>query len=288
MKILITGATGTLGRIIINKLLDRSQVQIVGYSRDEQKQRTMPIHHNLEMVVGDVRDFNSLRRAARDCEVIGHFAALKCVDTMEANPWESVQTNIHGTQNVCEIADLEYRRVVFTSTDKACCAINVYGQSKAIGEALVQKVGGTICRYGNVLGSRGSVLATFVRSLLEKNSVNITSPEMTRFWITADEISEFIIDKLFDPEKSGVWLPEMKAAPVIMLAQAISKCLKIPTFGMNTVGLRPGEKIHETLRIDEKGHDYDMRSDNCEQFTLNEMIDRVASIVDAIHRELIR
>lgn len=282
MKILVTGATGTLGKLVVKRLLSNG-CHVVGFSRDEQKQRLMQKHQNLTMVLGDVRDLESLKLASMGCDKIAHFAALKCVDTLEENPAEAIKTNVLGTMNVCTVSKLLGLKVVFTSTDKACEPINAYGHTKALGECLVFENGGTVCRYGNVLGSRGSVVNAFVKSLKEKNEINLTHSDMTRFWITADDAADFVTDKIMHtPTHPGIYIPDILAAPVVSIGAAIATILDIKPYAINIVGIRAGEKLHETLRV-EDGDIPGMTSDLYNEYTTDELIE----MLDPVVREVV-
>jgi FlaA1/EpsC-like NDP-sugar epimerase len=277
MRFLITGATGTLGRKVIDKLLANYDHQILGISRDEQKQRTMPKHPNLKMRLADVRTMGSLWNAV-DCDLYGilHFAALKCVDTLEANPAEAIETNVIGTQNIVTLGRNKGCRVVLTSTDKAVDPINTYGHTKALAEKLVmQREGNVVCRYGNVLGSRGSVVPSFITSLLHNTTINITHPEMTRFWLTIDQAADLVIRHMLSTHAGGLAIPSVKAAKVYDVGVAIAKILGFTDYEVKTIGIRPGEKMHETL---EPG----ISSDTCEQFTEDELKDLLTPLVNDI------
>ncbi len=253
MNIFITGATGTLGREVISQLLEKTNHVLFGFSRDEQKQRTMPKTPRLTMILGDVRDRFRLTESTRNMDLIMHFAALKCVDTLEENPEESIATNIYGTENVLYAQRMnKINRVSFTSTDKAVYPINVYGMSKGASERLVlRNKNNVVARYGNVLNSRGSVIPEFIKSINETHIVGITDPEMTRFWITIQDAAKFVIESSFGRD-GGLKIPSMKSSKVTDVAKTIADILDKP-IAYNTIGIRSGEKLHESLKALHEG-----------------------------------
>jgi UDP-glucose 4-epimerase len=252
---LITGVTGTLGRVLTQKLLDRGD-RVVGISRDEQKQRSMPADEpKLRLRLADVRDPDSLRRVARsfpDFDQIFHLAALKCVDTLEHQPEEAFLTNVVGTKNVADLASETGARMILTSTDKACYPVNAYGQSKALAEKIVISRAQSFCRYGNVLGSRGSFLPLLQKSLLQGGLAHVTDPEMTRFWMTVDEAADFVIS-CADQETTQVVPDNIRACSVREMVDAVADIYGVTDYAMEVFGSRAGEKIHETLRTSEEG-----------------------------------
>jgi FlaA1/EpsC-like NDP-sugar epimerase len=275
LKVLITGATGTLGRKVINKLLERGGIEILGISRDEQKQRTMPKHSNLTMRLADIRFLDSLDSAVRTTyDVVGHFAALKCVDTLEDNPMEAILTNINGTRNVMQLTSLYPQgKLVLASTDKAVFPINTYGHTKALAEKItLQDPNNVVCRYGNVLGSRGSVVPAFIRSLKDHNCIEITDPAMTRFWLTTDQAADFVIRHMLERTSYGLAIPNIKAAKVVDVGRMIGKILGVRDFNIKTIGIRPGEKLHECLEPGVESH-------TCDQLTENELHDLLYPLV---------
>lgn len=253
MKILITGITGSLGSEVCKYLLTKTKHDIIGYSRDEQKQRLVKPNPRLTMILGDIRDKDRFLESSRGVDLIFHFAALKCVDSLEENPEESIATNILGTQNILYAQRIhKIPRVVLTSTDKAAYPVNVYGMCKAISERLVlRNSNNVVCRYGNVLASRGSVVPQFVQSIKEKGIINITDASMTRFWITLPEAAKFVIKSAFSAS-GGLKIPKMKSYPVVDLGFVVARMLETKA-DINMIGIRPGEKIHETLKTEEEG-----------------------------------
>ncbi len=274
MKVLITGATGSLGRTVLSKLLEKQFIEsITCFSRDEQKQQLLPKSDKIKPIIGDIRDPFAVHKAMQNVHLVMHFAALKCVDIMERNIHESIQTNIKGTENIFNEAHDRGTRLVFTSTDKSVAPVNVYGHCKAISERIVlQNPSNAVCRYGNVIGSRGSAIPYFIQSLKETGSVNITDPEMTRFWIHIEEAADFVISSAF-LERKGICIPKMRAAKVTRVTDALAKLLGLTNYKMNIVGVRAGEKLHEQL-------DDNLYSNNEDiQFTDEELVDKLRPIV---------
>lgn len=253
MKVLVTGITGTLGSHLLPLLLADGH-KVVGYSRDELKQSQIPAHPMLTMYLGDVRNSARLVEASRDCDLIFHLAALKRVETLEENPEEGIATNIDGTSNVLHAQRVnKIPRVVLASTDKACHPINTYGMTKAVAERLVSRnANNVICRYGNVIASRGSVIPQFVASLQKEGKIYLTHPLMTRFWIEPERAADFVWRAGFGPA-AGLRMPEIKAYPVLRMGKIIADILDTRKFEVVEIPMRPGEKIHETLRLEEEG-----------------------------------
>ena len=249
-NILITGVTGTMGSAIAESLSDNQENNILGISRDEQKQRALPLKDNIKYRICDVRDLDGMVRICNDkIDIIYHLAALKCVDTIEYNPYEAIKTNVTGTQNVCDLARIHGAKIVFTSTDKACYPINAYGQSKALAEKIVmQNPRHVVCRYGNVLGSRGSILSPLITSLKDLNKAYLTHNKMTRFWMPQDTVRDFIIACGDTDIGGGLLIPQdIKSSYVSDLIHCVAKILRIYNYDVNEIGVRPGEKFHEVL-----------------------------------------
>lgn len=279
MKVLITGITGTLGQAVM-KLALADGHEVVGVSRDEQKQRAIPSHPGLKLLLADVRDLEAMTRASVGCDVIFHFAALKCVDTLEHQPAEAYKTNVIGTQNILTAQEVNgVKRVVLSSTDKAAYSINAYGHSKAMAEKLVlQNPNNIVTRYGNVLASRGSVIPQFVKSLRSDGLVKITHPEMTRFFLRIEDAAAFVY-KVARDDKGGLKIPTMKACKMTALAAAMADVIGLDKFGTQVIGIRPGEKIHECLMMAHEG--VDIYSNTSVQFDHAELMDLIAPIVAA-------
>lgn len=258
MKYLIVGGTGTLGRALTKALLKSSETQsIVCFSRDELKQKELSSAFNdprLRCVLGDIRDFDSLVRVMSGIDVVFHVAALKHVDTLEANPEECVKTNILGTMNVADAAIVQaVPYVIFSSTDKAESPVNVYGMSKGISEKILlnqnllqSRTKFSVYRWGNVIASRGSALSFFAKTLKEEGRAYITDLEMTRFWIRIEDAVGFMLGTY--EIAAGIMAPAtMLSSPITSMVDAISELVNVPKYETQVTGVRPGEKIHETL-----------------------------------------
>ena len=256
-QVLVTGGTGSFGREFIRTLLaDHSPERVVVYSRDELKQYEMRSElgdrDNLRFFIGDVRDRHRLTRALRGIDYVVHAAALKQVDTAEYNPFEYIATNITGSQNVVEAAlDSGVKKVVALSTDKASSPINLYGATKLVGDKLFQSANNyagtqptrfSVVRYGNVMGSRGSVVPFFKQLAESGQPLPITDPRMTRFWITLEQAVQFVISSFELMGGGEVFVPKIPSMKILDLANAIAP-------GATTVpmDIRPGEKLHEEM-----------------------------------------
>ena len=278
-RVLVTGGTGSLGRALIRGFLTGemgSPAKIVIFSRDEAKQHNMRleylqrqaatdeiIYHNsretLTFRIGDVRNYSSLLQALREADVVFHGAAMKQVPTCEYFPFEAVQTNIVGAQNLVRairenITSVEL--VIGVSTDKACKPINVMGMTKALQERILiqanMECSNTrfICvRYGNVIASRGSVIPLFLDQIRHGGPVTMTVREMTRFLLSLDQA----VDTIFAAVRSGLpgemYIPKVSSARVVDIAEVLINGRDIPIV---YVGIRPGEKVHEILVSEEE------------------------------------
>jgi UDP-N-acetylglucosamine 4,6-dehydratase/5-epimerase len=254
--ILVTGGTGSFGRKCINALLTHySPAKVIVFSRDELKQHEMRAdgftQDNLRFFVGDVRDQERLQRAMNKVDYVIHAAALKQVPTCEYNPMEAIKTNVMGTRNVIEAAlDSKVTKVLALSTDKAVNPINLYGATKLCAEKLIVQSNsyagayGTLfscVRYGNVVGSRGSVIPVFLDQR-STGKITITDERMTRFWITLDQGVQFVLNCLGQMQGGEVFIPKIPSMKLPELAQAIA-----PNCRVDYIGIRPGEKLHEIL-----------------------------------------
>lgn len=267
-SILITGGTGSFGRKFVEVMLkDFHPRRLIIFSRDELKQHEMRAdgfdHPNLRYFIGDVRDQRRLFRAMHGVDIVVHAAALKQVPACEYNPIEAILTNIMGGRNVIEAAlDAGVGRVMALSTDKAVNPINLYGATKLAAEKLfVQSnayAAGTgtrfaCVRYGNVFGSRGSVVPVFLRQR-ETGSLTITDERMTRFWLTIEQGVRFTIACIERMQGGEVFVPKIPSMKVVDLAKAIA-----PEAEIEVIGIRPGEKLHEVLiSEDEARHTLDL------------------------------
>ena len=255
--ILVTGGTGSFGKKYIETVLDRYQPKkLIVYSRDELKQfemrGTYPTEkYPINYFIGDVRDRERLYRVAHGVDIIVHAAALKQVPTAEFNPFEAVKTNIHGAQNVIEAAlENDVKKVVALSTDKACNPINLYGATKLASDKMFAAANHwqgshhtafSVVRYGNVVGSRGSVIPFFLKKK-EDGVIPITDERMTRFWITLEQGVQFVLDCLKRMHGGELFVPKIPSMRIMDLAKAIA-----PEAKTEIIGIRPGEKIHEVM-----------------------------------------
>jgi len=232
---LITGGTGTLGRALAKKL----QNPII-FSRNEANQVEMKRDFpDCEYVIGDVRDYKALREATKGVETIYHLAAIKHITICEDQPFEAIKTNVFGTANVIKAAKKNGCKVVFMSTDKAENPTCVYGATKLIGERMIEKAGFRFIRSGNIFGSSGSVIPYFIKCVKEKNQIPLTDGNMTRFWILADEICDYLINKY---EK-----PAFNSFTMFQIAEKIKWFYGDENTIITESGIRPGERMHETL-----------------------------------------
>lgn len=255
--VLVTGGTGSFGKAFIREILDHHEPRrVVIFSRDELKQFEVRNQFGddprLRWFIGDIRDRRRLERAMHGIDYVVHAAALKQVDTAEYNPFEYVATNVTGSQNVIEAAiDAGVRKVVALSTDKASSPINLYGATKLCGDRMFVSANHyaaayptrfSVVRYGNVMGSRGSVVPKFKALAEAGKPLPITDERMTRFWITLPHAVRFVIES-FDIMTGGeLYVPRIPSMRVSDLAEAVA-----PGSDQYEVGIRPGEKLHEEM-----------------------------------------
>ncbi len=258
--VLITGGTGFLGRQIVRRILSYEPQSIRLYSRDEVKHFNVKTefadHHLLRHLIGDVRDYNRLRKALKGVDIVIHAAALKRIDILEYNVEESIQTNIMGTLNVARACwDENVEKAVFISTDKACSPVNTYGSCKFIGERIFtesnynkgnSKTVFTVVRYGNVLDSTGSVIPCFVKNIKNNLPIPLTDERMTRFLITPNQAVDLIFNAIRYGVGGEVFIPNLKSFKVTDLIKVLTDQHGNDP-GITVVGIRPGEKIHEIL-----------------------------------------
>lgn len=256
--VLVTGGTGSFGKKIIKKALELGVKKIIVFSRDELKQYEMKQEfddNRLRFFIGDVRDQERLHRAFDGVDIVIHAAAMKHVDACEYNPFEAVKTNIHGAQNIIEAAiDCRVERVIALSTDKACAPVNIYGATKLASDKLFVAANSyvgdkstrfAVVRYGNVVGSRGSVVP-FFKKIKETGVLPITDVRMTRFWITLEQGVQFVLDSLDRMHGGEIFVPKIPSMKVTDLAKAIA-----PDCDIKIVGIRPGEKLHEAMIMED-------------------------------------
>ncbi|KAF0819045.1 UDP-N-acetylglucosamine 4,6-dehydratase (inverting) [Bacillus sp. ZZV12-4809] len=254
--ILITGGTGSFGKRFIKKALEHDVKKVIVFSRDELKQYEMAQEFTdprIRFFIGDVRDKDRLYRAFDGVDIVIHAAALKHVGACEYNPFEAIKTNIHGAQNIVEAAiDRGVKKVIALSTDKAASPVNLYGATKLASDKLFVAANSyagdkdtrfSVVRYGNVVGSRGSVVP-FFKKLKAQGEIElpITDERMTRFWITLDQGVQFVIDNLQRMKGGEIFIPKIPSMKVVDLAEAIA-----PECEIKIVGIRPGEKLHEAM-----------------------------------------
>ena len=255
-SVLVTGGTGSFGKTFVRTLLDETRARrIIVYSRDELKQFEMQGifsgEKRLRFFIGDVRDKPRLERALDGVQVVVHAAALKQVPAAEYNPFEAVKTNVYGAQNIIDAAiDRGVERVLALSTDKASSPINLYGATKLVSDKLFiagnAYAGGkrtrfAVVRYGNVVGSRGSVIPFFKR-VAPTGVVPITDTRMTRFWITLEQGVRFVMDSVERMQGGELFVPKIPSMRLTDLAEAVA-----PGARLEVVGIRPGEKLHEEM-----------------------------------------
>lgn len=254
-SVMVTGGTGSFGREFISLLLnsDICPRKVIVFSRDEFKQHEMREQFpddRLRFFIGDVRDLARLNMAMKKVDWVVHAAALKQVPVCEYNPDEAVKTNILGTQNVIKAAiNNRVGKVIALSTDKAVNPINLYGATKMVAEKMLinanafsnKKTAFSVVRYGNILGSRGSVVQTFMKHA-ETGEVPITDKQMTRFWWTIDKAAQFVYYRLLDMIGGEIFVPVLNSSYVKELIAVLC-----PECRIKTIGIRPGEKLHECL-----------------------------------------
>lgn len=279
-RILVTGGTGSFGQVVVKRLLSGEMGQpasITVFSRDEAKQHFMRlsyinrqaatdevIYRNFQQLlrfrIGDTRDYSSVLLALRDTDVVIHAAALKQVPTCEYFPDQAVQTNIVGAENLVRAIRSNashVETVIALSTDKACRPINVYGMTKAIMERII--IEGNMgsdtrfigVRYGNVIASRGSVIPLFEDQIANGGPVTLTDDQMTRFWLELDQSVDTVFTALREAKRGEIYVPKMPASRILDLAEVMLDGRDIP---IRTIGVRPGEKIHELLISEEEAY----------------------------------
>ena len=259
--ILVTGGTGSFGKAFIKNLLIKKYPfrRIIVFSRDELKQHQMSQteifdekkNNQLRYFLGDIRDENRVKQALKDVDYVIHAAALKQVPAAEYNPQEFIKTNVIGTQNIVNAClESNVQKAILLSTDKASSPNNLYGATKLCADKLFtsaknivgkKKISFSVVRYGNVMGSRGSVIETFLKQRL-KNEITITHPEMTRFNIFLDQAVEMVLWSLKNCKGGEIVVPKIPSFRVTDLAKSFGKNIKI-----KIIGTRPGEKIHEEM-----------------------------------------
>jgi UDP-N-acetylglucosamine 4,6-dehydratase len=259
-RIMVTGGTGSFGQAFVRRVSELVEFErIIVFSRDELKQYEMEQSFpadklgRMRFFIGDVRDLPRLDMAMRDVDYVIHAAALKQVPAAEYNPFECIRTNVFGAENVVQAAIRNrVKRVIALSTDKASNPINLYGASKLASDKIfvaanhlsgMTKVRFAVVRYGNVVGSRGSVVPLFRRLIAEgADSLPITDKRMTRFWITLRDGVDFVLSCLQMTRGGEIFVPKIPSMNIVDLARTMA-----PDVPHRIVGIRPGEKLHETM-----------------------------------------
>lgn len=279
-RVLITGGTGSLGKELVHRILYETKTygnpkRVTIFSRDEDKQYAMELEwrnmtvgtddvfyhadEKLNFHIGNVRDYESIFRAVKDADIIIHAAALKQVPIGEYYPYESIKTNVLGTQNIIRAiveSDNCVETVLAVSTDKACKPVNTYGMCKALQERLIIEANRVvpktrfICvRYGNVAASRGSVIPLFQEQIRKGGPVTITNPKMTRYFMTVETATSVVFDAICEAEAGDIYVPDLPSATVLELAETMINGRDIKA---EIIGIRPGEKNHEVLISEEE------------------------------------
>jgi len=310
-RVVVTGGTGSLGKVLVRRLLTGEvglPKQITIFSRDEAKQHQMRlayqhkraatdevIYHNFEQLlqfrIGDVRDLHSVSTVLRDADVVFNAAALKQVPSCEYFPFEAVQTNIIGAENIIRAIrehNLEVETVVGVSTDKACKPVNVMGMTKALQERLfvranldIPNTRFVIVRYGNVLASRGSVIPLFHEQIRHGGPVTITTTDMTRFLLSLEDAVDTIFAAVREGAPGETFIPRVPSAKVTDIAAALIEDREIATI---VTGVRPGEKVHEILISEEEANRASPRGD---YYAIQPMLPELAKqpAQDTLNRE---
>ena len=261
--LLITGGTGSFGRVVLKKFLDTNIKEIRIFSRDELKQDEMRKYYKndkLKFYIGDVRDRESVDDAMRGVDYVFHAAALKQVPTCEFYPIQAVKTNIIGTENVLNSAiSFGVEKVIALSTDKAVYPINSMGISKAMMERVIVAKGRNVertmiacTRYGNVMASRGSVIPLFINQIKQGIAITITDPNMTRFMMSLDQAVELVLFAFENGSSGDIFVQKAPAAELKVLATTLKKILGASDHEIKTIGTRHGEKLYETLLTKEE------------------------------------
>jgi FlaA1/EpsC-like NDP-sugar epimerase len=265
-RILVTGGTGTLGKNLVNRLIAQKPAKIRVFSRDEEKQWAMQQNlkehqHLMEFQIGDIRSFSDVVRVLQDVDIVFNAAALKQVPSCENFPYQAVLTNCTGAENIVQAIEqfkLPVKIVCGISTDKACSPVNAMGISKAMQEKIF--IGANlrcpetrfVCsRYGNILGSRGSLIPLFHSQIKAGRNLTVTDKEMTRFLMSINEAIDLIFKAVTTGWQGETFLPKTLSSRVIDIAEIFSEKYNTP---INIIGIRPGEKLHEILINEEESN----------------------------------
>jgi len=256
--LLITGGTGSFGNAVLRRFLDSDLAEIRIFSRDEKKQDDMRgrfRNEKLKFYIGDVRDYDSVLGATRGVDFIFHAAALKQVPSCEFHPMQALKTNVEGTHNTIRAAiQNKVGKVVCLSTDKAVYPINAMGMSKALMEKVAVAASRNapdtrimVTRYGNVMGSRGSVIPLFARQIVSGEPITITDPAMTRFMMTLEDAVDLVMYAFENGNSGDTFVQKAPAATIETLVRAMTDLLGSTDHPLNTIGTRHGEKLFEVL-----------------------------------------
>jgi FlaA1/EpsC-like NDP-sugar epimerase len=258
-EILITGI-GSLGKTILKILLEEHKPKGIRlFSRGEffqhqlkEEMKNWDTKGNVAFLIGDIRDYERLKMATKKVDIIFNTAAMKQVPACEYNPIEAIKTNVYGSENILKAAlENNVETVMHVSTDKNVKPVNIYGMTKGCAEKLFihgnvyskfERPKFSCCRYGNVLGSRGSIIPLWKKQYEETGEITITDKRMTRFWITLNEVARFIIDKAGETRGAEIFIPKMPSMEIIDMAKTL-----FPDAKIKEIGIRPGEKLHEEL-----------------------------------------
>ena len=290
-KLLITGGTGSFGKTVLDRFINSDIDEVRIFSRDEKKQEDLRLKYGsdkLRFYIGDVRDIDSVRSAVKGVDYIFHAAALKQVPSCEFFPMEAVKTNVQGTDNVLSAAiDAGVSRVVCLSTDKAVYPINAMGISKAMMEKVIgarardsSDTQISITRYGNVIGSRGSVIPLFIQQIRDGKPMTVTRPSMTRFMMTLEQSVDLVLFAFEHGSSGDIFVQKSPAAPLSVLTQAVGMLLGRNDVPVRVIGKRHGEKDYEALlsveeleRAEDLGEFFrvhqDVRNLNYNKFTVD-------------------
>ena len=273
-KVLITGGTGSLGKALTKRLLETNVNAIRIFSRSELPQIQMQSEfkdNRLRFLIGDIRDKERVFRSLEGIDIVIHAAALKHVPIAEYNPFEAVKTNVYGSQNLIDnCLDMNIEKVLAVGTDKAVAPLNTYGATKMLMERLFvsanyykgfHKTKFLCVRYGNVLGSRGSIVPTLIEQVKKGNKMTLTDPDMTRFNIIMNEALDLIFRSLEYGNGGEVFIPKLKAYNTGDMVNSIAELLKFKK-NIDQISVRPGEKFHESLiSEDELRNVYETKKD---------------------------
>lgn len=287
-RVTILGGTGTLGQALAARILEEvPRAQITIFSRDEHKQALMKRKFpKCSYVLGDIRDENSYHGLLVGRDIVFHVAALKHVDLLESAPMESIKTNVLATDSLARSAvEARVPHFVFSSTDKAVDPINTYGYSKALSEKILfhhndfyNSTRFSVYRWGNVLGSQGSVIPYFVQTLLTEKKAYVTHEEMSRFWIPIEWAVDFMLQTYTTAHIDRAMVPRnMKTAKVTEIISAIATILDVKDYSLETIGFRKGEKMHEVMHS-QHSSDF-LSSETHDRYELKELIEMLHPLV---------